>query len=785
MLNDVRYAIRGLLRTPGFTAAAVLTLGLGIGVHTAIFSMVDSLMFRPLPYRGAEQLVHLHEMFDPVRRSYGSGIPRDAVATWAGYTDLFEGIAIHRLSGRMVLEGTDGDAIYTAAIAPGFMKFLGVAPLVGREFVEDDSETDRAILSHAFWTSIFGGERDVIGKSVTLDGRAFVIVGVMPPEFFYPLMNPAHVWIPLSGRALSVSALARLPAGVTADDAQRRIGQLSPQLQQELPRKDRWLIRVRTVAEAHMPGRLRLALWLLIGAVGLVVIVACANAATLFLGRSYDRMREIGVRAALGASRTRLVASSALEAVLVAGAAGAFALMINRWIIDVSRFVLPAQVASAGMNPRVIGFAFALALFAALLCAFGPAMHASRRDFSATIGPSVRTGGHRRERRRAYAALVTVELALTFVLLLGTGLLANSFMRLTAVDVGFNSANLAVVNVQLHPSRYPTADLRNQFHRELQRRAALIPGVVEVTAGGYIPPNTGVHFDMHDADVARERKLSVSRAPVDPNFFRTLQIPLLAGRPFDDTDGANSGPVVIVNNEVARDLWPNESALGRRLQITRSRSAVVVGVVGDVQGWGFRSGSDRHKAYVPSAQESSPGAWVLVTRTAEDPSEIVPELRRVASTLDPNAMIREATTVEATYGRMLTVPRLSLQLMGAFSGGTLLLALVGIYGLVSASVAQRKQEIGIRMALGADASRVRRMVVREAVSPAVVGLAIGLIGGAAASMLLRGFLYGLSPHDPVTIVAVSAGLIATVALVAWLPARRATKLDPITTLRVE
>jgi predicted permease len=785
MLHDLRYAVRGLLRTPAFTIAAVLTLGLGIGVHTAIFSMVDSLLFRPLPYRGAEQLVHLHQISDPVRRSYGSGIDRDAVTTWASHTDLFEGIAMHRLSGRMVLQGTAGDTIYAAAIAPGLMQFLGVQPLLGREFVDDDTDTDRVILNHAFWTSMFAADREVLGKTVTLDGRAFVVVGVMPPEFFYPLMNPAHVWVPLSERNRSVSALARLRAGVSADDAQRRMDQLSTQLQQQLPRKDRWLVRVRTVAEAHMPRGMRLALWLLIGAFGLVVIVACANAATLFLGRSYDRMKEMGVRAALGASRTRLIASSALEAVLVAAAAGALALMLNRWIIDVSRFVLPAQVTSAALNIRVIGFAFALALFAAMLCAFGPAVRASRHDFSSILGSSVRTGGHRRERRRAYAALVTAELALTFVLLLGTGLLANSFIRLTAIDVGFNSRNLAVLHVELHPSRYPTLELRNQFYRELRRRASLIPGVVELTAGGFVPPDSGVHFDMHDPDAAGAGTIHVSRAPVEPNFFRTLQIPLVAGRPFNDTDAANREAVVIVNEEVARELWPNEVAVGQRVETANERSAVVVGVVGDVQGHGFRSGSDRYKAYVPFAQEPSPGKWVLVARTAGDPNVIVPELRRIANTLDPNAMIREATTVDASYGRMLTIPRLSFQLMSAFSGGALVLALVGIYSLVSASVAQRKQEIGIRMALGADASQVRQLVVREALRPAVVGLVLGMLGGAGATVLLRGFLYELSPHDPVTTVAVSALLIATVALVAWLPARRATQLDPIATLRVE
>jgi putative ABC transport system permease protein len=242
---------------------------------------------------------------------------------------------------------------------------------------------------------------------------------------------------------------------------------------------------------------------------------------------------------------------------------------------------------------------------------------------------------------------------------------------------------------------------------------------------------------------------------------------------------------VIVNDEVARDLWPNGNPLGRRLQISSSRSAVVVGVVGDAQGWGFRTGSDRYKAYVPAAQDSSVGAWAVVVRTAGDPGAIVPELRRIASSLDPNVMIREATTVEATYGRMLTVPRLSLQMMTAFSAGTLVLALVGIYGLVSASVAQRKQEIGIRMALGADTTRVRWMVVREAMTPAVIGLGLGLAGGAAASVLLRGFLYGLSPHDPLTIAIVFSLMLASVAFVAWLPARRATKLDPIATLRVE
>jgi putative ABC transport system permease protein len=517
MINDLRYAIRGLLRTPGFTIAAVLTLGVGIGIHTAIFGMVDALMFRPLPYSGGDRLVNLHGITDPVRRSFGSGIPRETVSTWASQTDLVSGIAMHRVSGRMVLQGTGGDTIYGAAIAPGFMKFLGVDPLLGREFAENETEIDLAILSYAFWISMFAGDENVLGRAVTLDGRPFTIVGVMPGGFYFPLSNPAQVWTPLSVRRPSVSAVGRLRVGLSAADAQRRADSLAVELQKAIPREDRWLVLVRSFSDARLPSTLRLALWLLISAVGLVVLVACANVAALFLGRVFDRMRELAVRAALGATRAQLVRTMMMDAVVVAGLGVCAALVLSRWSTDAAGFMLPSQVADAGLNHRVVAFAIGLGLFASFLCVLGPAVPLLRRDFSNILCAGHRAGTNRPIRGRAYGVLVAGELALTFMLLFGTALLANSFIRLTAVDVGFDTTNLALVNVQLQKNRYPTRDLEDRFYREAIRRARLVPGVVEVTAGGDVPPRTGVHYDITLPGAASGAKADAATTSVAPN----------------------------------------------------------------------------------------------------------------------------------------------------------------------------------------------------------------------------------------------------------------------------
>jgi predicted permease len=379
---------------------------------------------------------------------------------------------------------------------------------------------------------------------------------------------------------------------------------------------------------------------------------------------------------------------------------------------------------------------------------------------------------------------VAAELAITFVMLLGTGLLANSFVRLTAVDVGFETNNLALVTVRLQKDRYPTVALENQFYKEALRRARLMPGITEVSAGGAVPPRAGIRFNISEQSDAQGSPISAVTTSVEPNYFQTLRIPMLSGRPFNDRDTPHGDRVAIVNEEIARELWPDRDPIGQRLRVG-SHLALVVGVVSDVKGYQFRSGSDRFKAYLPLTQEPPRGSWVLVARTSSDPNGVVRQLRQLVNDIDPNAMIREATTAEASYDTMLTVPRLIFQFMAVFSGGALLLALIGIYGLVASDVAQRRQEIGIRMALGADSAQIGRLAVRDAIRPAAIGLSLGAAGGLAGSMLLRGFLYELSPHDPVTLFCVGAVQLATVAIVAWLPARRASRLDPIATLRTD
>ncbi|MEO7889747.1 MAG: ADOP family duplicated permease [Vicinamibacterales bacterium] len=776
--RDIRTTLRRLVRTPGFTTAAVLTLGIGIGVQTAVFSVVDGLLFSPSPFHDADRLVLVVRA--KARGRWSPTIEKALVDTLVANTDIFEGVGTYRLMRDMKLAETGGEDVRPAQIAPGFFRFLGVAPAIGREFGAADLDSPVVIVSHAIWRRVLAADPSPLGRTITLEGRRFVVVGVMPQGLRFPVTSAAQVWLPASASTDFATTVARLSPRLSVEEAQRRLDVVSTHLQDETPREDGWGAILKTDYELRLPAGARALLLLLVGAVGVVVLIACANVATLFISRTISRTKELEVRAALGASSWRLTRHVLIEVLIVALLGGALALLLSASFLDVAGLILPPELGEPHLNLRVVVFTAAVVLTAAIGCAIGPVLRVRRYDFSRVISSSRPTGSSPRE-AHVHRRLVATQLGLTCVLLLGTALLTNSFIRLLSVEVGFEPRNLSLITIQLATDRYPTLTNTQDIFANALLHAGRVPGVIAVTAATSVPPQRDVFYNVDDDAEEDATPIQAAMATVEPNYFHVLQLPILAGRSFGPDDEPSG--VIVVNEPLARHYWPGESAVGKRLRLQASDWRLIIGVVGDVKGNGFTSGADRLKAFIPFSERQS-YAWTIAARTTGDRTGAVAAIRRSIDAMDPLA-VRNVSTAEDAYGTLLGGRRLILGLMGVSTAAALLLALVGIYGLVSAFVASRQQELGIRVALGATTANIRRLVLGEALRPAILGITIGLATGLAASTALRRVLFEVSPYDTLTAVIVAVTLLMAVVLVAWMPARRAGAADPIRALRGE
>jgi len=812
--QDLRYGARMLLKNPGFTLIAVLTLALGIGANTAIFSVVNGVLLRPLPYHEPEQIVTLlHNGRQPVS-------PANFLDFQAN-SQSFTQMAAAEAWGATLTVADRAEAVSGLRMGEGLFALLGEQPLVGRALQAEDYQPgkDRVlVLSHKLWQRAFGGDPKIIGRQLTLSGESYTVVGVMPAQFQFPPFwaTRAEMWTPLDLRpratnrhGSSLRVFARLKPGVTLQEAQSEVDVMNKQLALAYPKANTGLNILVDPLNEKVVGNVRLALLVLSGAVGFVLLIACANVACLLLARAAARQKEAAVRVALGASRWRIIRQLLTESLLLSLGGAAVGILLAVWGVDWLTTLLAGNSSSFSVRlPRLgeikidamaLGFTLAISFVTSLLFGLAPALAASKPDLNQTLKESGRgaAGG----RRRLRETLVVAELALALVTLIGAGLLMSSFLKLQAVDAGFNPRNLLTMTVSLAGASQYVGPAREAFYRQLEDRLRALPGVESASAINHLPlagDTWGTPLTIEGRPLPPPgQEIGVTFRVSRPGYFRTMGIPLRGGRDFTERDTFDAPGVVIINETLARRHWPSEDPIGKRVTLDDPRDntratqwLTVVGVVKDVKQMSWTD-APSNEIYLPFQQSrgfyaGTSGQFApmtLVVRTAVEPQSLAAAAREAVRALDRNLPVSNVVSMEQVIADALWQPRFNLQLIGLFAGLALALAAVGLYGVMSYSVAQRTHEVGLRMALGAQASDVLKLVVGQGMKLALLGVALGLFASVALTRLMEKLLFEVSATDVMTF-AVIAGLLTLVALLAcWVPARRATKVDPMIALR--
>jgi predicted permease len=809
ILSDIRLALRRLRRTPGFTLVAVLTLALGIGANTAIFSVVNAALLRPLPYPDGQRLVRLYPTRDGGRATVS---PPDFV-DWREQAGVFQGMAALNSNADFTLTGADSpERVAGAQVTADFFSVLETPPAIGRGFTPSDEVVgqDRSvILSYALWQQRFGGRPDILGQSIEMDRVRYTVVGVAPRDFEYP--QGAKLWTPLAFTtedlttqrgAHYLDVIARLRPGVSLEQAQAAMGAVAQRLAVQYPRTNKeWSATAVPMRDA-LVGDVRPALLMLLGAVGLVLLIACVNVANLLLARSMTRARELAIRTALGAGRSAIVRGILTESILLAVIGGAAGLVVAAWATSALVALQPDALRGLGpvsIDGTVLAFTLLLVLVTGFMFGLLPALQASRvTDVSGRLKESSRSATGGREWWRARGALVGVEMALAVMLLAGAGLLIRSFVRLVQTDPGFRTEHVLTFNLSLPDASYPKPEQSDAFFTRLLTDVRALPGV-EAASGIFGMPLTGFSYQIsvHELDgrVLSSDEQDALPSPqiriVTSDYFDVLGIRTLRGRPITNVDNATAPRAVVVNETAARLYWPGKDAVGRELTVGttfglgRGRAGgTVVGVVADTKDFGP---GEESKPEVFMSHSQMPVTFMsIVVRTASSDSDaLMSSIRGRLRAIDPNVPIYQARTIDQLMGESVAKPRFYMLLLGAFALCALVLAAIGIYGVMAYVVGQRTHEIGVRMALGARGTQVLREVVARGMRPAAVGLAAGLAGALALTGVLSKLLYGVSATDPLTFVGVAVVLVTVALLANWIPARRAARVDPAIALRSE
>ena len=803
MIKDLRYAFRQLAKSPGFAAVAILTLALGIGANTAIFSVTNAVLFRALPYKDPARIVAINR----VSSNFGlGGLTAGAFLDFREQSASFEQLAAYdenefTLTGG----GSDAERIVAAEVSSALFSLLGVNPSLGRTFTGDEEKVGQdqvVVVSEAFWKRRTGGDPSFVGKTITLDDKVYTVVGVVPAGFQFP--RKFEIWKPLAldpeeerhGKQFRmIQLIGRLKSGVSLQAAEVELNRIFTHRPSDEPGApaSNARIELRPLHE-QLVKDVRLAIYVLLGAVGFVLLIACANVANLTLARAAARRKEIAIRAALGAGRGRIIAQLLRESVLLSLIGGAGGLLLAVWGVDLLVASIPPDVAGSfygmaniGLNRTVLLFTLGISIATGIFFGLAPALSSAKLDLNEALKATAKTATTRSGLRGAF---VVSQLALALVLLVGAGLMTRSFVRLLNVQLGFNPKNVLTMRVELPRSRYQNGDQRREFFGQLLERAQSLPGVQSIGAISQLPLSGYSmmgRFAIEGQPAPGPGKgKPIPIGIVTPGYFRTMQIRLSQGRVFDERDAEKMPDVAIVNESMARKFWPGQNPIGHKVAALCNEGEVcrtVVGVVGDIRHEGLGEAA-QPEIYIPHRQVALPN-MSLVVRTVGDPLAIVSAMRNEVRALDKDQPVALVQTLDEHIFQSVLQPRLLTTLLSVFAGLGLVLAAVGVYAMMSYTVWQRRGEIGIRIALGAMKTDILRLVVGQAILLVAISLTIGLAAALGATRLLRSLLYEVGIWDPLTFGAIVVLLSLVAIFAAWLPARRATKISPLTALRAE
>ncbi|HSB12385.1 MAG TPA: ABC transporter permease [Blastocatellia bacterium] len=805
--RDLKYGARMLVKSPGFTAVAAIALALGIGANTAIFSVVNAVLIRSLPFRDPDRLVMVWEN-NRVRGNNRNVISAANYLDWQDQNSVLEQMAAFYDYRGNLTGMAEPEELPIQNVTANFFDLIGVNSAIGRTFTSEEGQRGRnhvIILSNGLWKRRFGGDPGLIGKTIRLSEVDFTVIGVMPPGFDFFVKQGSltgkhpEAWVPIAfspnarvrqGRFMS--AVAKLKPGVTLAQAQAEMDRIAGNLEEQY--KDfnaGWGVNLVPL-KTQLVGTIRPALLVLLGAVAFVLLIACANVANLLLARAASREKEIAIRAALGARRSRVIRQLLTEATLLAALGGGLGLLLAMWGVELLLALTPKEIGltGAGLDYRVLGFTLAASLLTGLMFGLAPALQASRTNLNQSLKEGGRGASSGGRSHRLRGVFVVAEVALALVLLIGSGLMIRSFARLESVDPGFDAKNVLTIRLLLPANKYGQDPQVLGFFRQLVERVQSMPGVLSAGAVSFLPfagPYAGTLVEIQGRPQPPPGEGLVTGVCVtDGNYFRTMQIPLKRGRLFTDQETSEMRHVVVINEAFARKHFPGEDPLGRRVTIymkDANEPSEIIGIVGDSKHMSL-DGEVEPMSYWPHPELVYSG-MTLVVRTQSDPTSIAEPVRSLVLSMDKDQPVADVRTMEELLSESLSRARFSTLLLGIFAGVALLLAAVGIFGIMSYAVSERTHEIGLRMALGAQTRDVVGLVVRQGMLLSLTGIGIGLVTAFALTRLLATLLYEVSTTDPATFVVLSITLAAVAFVACYLPARRATKVDPMVALRYE
>jgi putative ABC transport system permease protein len=817
--QDVRYGVRMLLKNPGVTIIVIIALALGIGANSAIFSVVNAVLLRPLPYDQADRLVFLNEK-SPVLDEMSISYPN--FTDWRAQNQTFEKMGVYNRASYNLTGAGEAERIITAQMSADLFSVLRVNALHGRVFTNEEDKpggTPVVVLSYGLWQRRFGGQTSILNQAITLNGKSYTVIGIMPQSYAYP--SRAEMYVPVGqlsdqsswkqrGNHPGLYGVARLKPGVTIQQADADMNTIAANLEKQYPDSNAGnRVKLQPLIEIFVVD-VRRALWVIFGAVGFVLLIACANIANLLLARASARRKEMAIRTAVGASRWRIARQLLTESVLLSLVGGAIGLMLARWGIDLILYVSPNAIPRSreiGLDWTVLAFTIGVSFFTGILFGLIPAIQAGEVDVHETLKESGRGTSGRQWLR---SSLVVVEVATTLVLLIGAGLLIRSFYLLLKVNPGFSHEHLTSFSISLPEKKYATDETQAGFYNNLLENIRALPGVESAAAASGLPLGnngwqTGFVIDGQPPP-QRDQTPLMEACLVTPDYFRAMNSPVLRGRVFTDRDdrshlagrdlskldedrremaGLNK---IVIDEDFAKRHWPNQDPIGKRIKIggpdPNNPSLEVIGVVGRVKMESLNQNSDRVQGYFPFYQLPSSDMTVII-KGASDPNQLISSVRNVVKTIDPDQPIYSPRRMNEIRAESVQGERLNLTLLSLFAGIALVLAIVGIYGVMSYSVTQRTHEIGIRMAIGARPRDVFKMILGHGMKLALIGVGVGLMGAFALTRLMTTMLFGVQPTDVTTFTGISLMLITVALLACYLPGRRATKVEPTISLRYE